>query len=423
MAALLTAETGNTVKVVRYINECVEMNIRVLPPDVNHSDWNFTPDLAEPGRGAIRFGLGAVKNVGRSAVEAIHKARGEGGQFRSLYQFCEKVDLSALNRRMLESLIKAGALDCLGNRGTLLNGVAEVLSLAQREQRSRDSGQTTMFNLFGAEGPLPLARLERQEAGVPVKERLGWEKELMGVYLSEHPFTPYVSQVAADNVMLCGQIGSDMAGQTVLVAGMVASVAHLITRSQKPFVKATLEDLEGSIEVMVWSDVYTETVDLWEEGTIVLIEGRVQSREDSLQISCKKASRYQPGQVPTKQPVPVETRLPVVSNGRAAYSATPVATAPAPSPPVEPSKRYRLIISISGSGDNEADVNRLHRVIYTIREFPGRDEVSLRIVNDGKAVNLKLPHIYTGYCPELHEQLTALVGESGLRVDTLAEGV
>ena len=104
MAALLTSETGNTAKVVKYINECREMGIRILPPDVNHSDWSFTPDGE-----AIRFGLGAVKNLGQSAVEAIGRAREETGQFRSLHQFCEKVDLGALNRRMIESLIRAGA--------------------------------------------------------------------------------------------------------------------------------------------------------------------------------------------------------------------------------------------------------------------------------------------------------------------------
>lgn len=142
---------------------------------------------------------------------------------------CRRADFGNLNRRVMESLIKAGALDGLGNRGTLLNNVAEILSLAQREQRSRESGQTTMFNLFGAEVPVPLARLDLEEVDVPVKEKLAWEKELMGVYLSEHPFTPYVSQVAADNVVLCGQIESDMAGQEVRVAGMVASVVHLIT--------------------------------------------------------------------------------------------------------------------------------------------------------------------------------------------------
>jgi DNA polymerase III alpha subunit len=210
---------------------------------------------------------------------------------------------------------------------------------------------------------------------------------------------------------------------------MIASVSHLITKSQKPFVKAMLEDLEGSIEVMVWSDVYTETVDLWEEGTIVLIEGRVATREDNVQISCKKASRYQPGQVVTKKPPVPETRPTMVSNGKAIYNSKPsingksdINGKPAPVH-IETLKQHRLVISINGTQDSEGDVNRLHRVIYTIKEYPGRDEVSLRIINNGKTVKLKLPNIYTGYCPELREQLIGLVGESGLVVETLAEEV
>jgi hypothetical protein len=128
---------------------------------------------------------------------------------------------------------------------------------------------------------------------------------------------------------------------------------------------------------------------------------------------------YQPGQVLARQPVVAESRPPVVSNGKASYNATPASVEVPVS--TEPPKRHRLIISISGTGDSEADVEKLHRVIYAVREFPGRDEVSLRIVNDGKTVNLKLPRIYTGYCPELHEQLVGLVGETGLKVQSADE--
>ncbi|HXY74683.1 MAG TPA: OB-fold nucleic acid binding domain-containing protein, partial [Dehalococcoidales bacterium] len=339
--------------------------------------------------------------------------------------------LNSINRRVMESLIKAGAFDSLGNRGTLLNAVGDIMSLAQREQRARDSGQSTMFNLFGAEVPVPLTSLQMAEVDVPSKEKLAWEKELMGVYLSEHPFTPFAGKVAADNIMLCGQVDAEMNGQTVMVAGMVASVAHLITKQGKPFVKATLEDLEGSIEVMVWSDVYTETVDLWEDGTIVLLEGRVSARDDQMQISCKKASRYQPGQVvqPKKQQINGgEVKPSVVANGKAAYNGksngsngkTATETVVSTPAPVVPAQRYRLTISINGTADEEADMNRLHRVIYAIKEYQGRDVVTLRIVNNGKTVNLKLPNIYTGYCSELQEKLVDLVG-SDLKVEPIIE--
>jgi DNA polymerase-3 subunit alpha len=429
MTALLTVHAGVTEKITTAIGECRRLGIKVLPPDINRSQTFFSIERDERGVPSIRFGLTSIKNVGVGAVESVITEREKRGLFKSIEDLCRRVDFNNLNRRVMESLIKAGAFDSLGDRGTLLNNVAEILSLAQREQRSRDSGQTTMFNLWGAEVPVPLAKLNLQEVEVPVKEKLAWEKELMGVYLSEHPFTPYASKIAEDNIMLCGQIESEMAGQEVRVAGMIASVSHLITKSQKPFVKAVLEDLEGSIELMVWSDVYTETVDLWEEGTIVLIEGRVSTREDTVQISCKKASRYQPGQTVLKKPQVSETRPPVVSDGKATYNGKPftnnksVINGKSASVRVETLKRHRLVISIKGTQDEQEDLNRLRHVIYTIKEYPGRDEVSLRIINNGKTVNLKLPNIYTGYCPELHEQLIGLVGEGGLTVETLAEEV
>src|SRR5215469_12138731 len=141
MAALLTSETGNTLKVVKYINECREMGIRILPPDVNYSEWNFTPDGE-----AIRFGLGAVKNLGQSAVEAIGKAREQEGRFSSIYQLCEKVDLGAVNRRMIESLIKAGAMDQLeGGRSQKFAVIESAMEAGARAQRDRESGQVGLF--------------------------------------------------------------------------------------------------------------------------------------------------------------------------------------------------------------------------------------------------------------------------------------
>jgi len=156
MAALLTSETGNTAKVVKYINECREMGITILPPDVNHSDWSFTPDGP-----SIRFGLGAVKNLGQSAVEAIGKARQEVGRFLSLHQFCEKVELGAINRRMIESLIRAGAMDSLeGTRSQKFAAVEGAMEAGQRAWRDRESGQVGLFGeaMAGEAHSAPLPR-------------------------------------------------------------------------------------------------------------------------------------------------------------------------------------------------------------------------------------------------------------------------
>src|SRR5580704_9288948 len=152
MAALLTSETGNVAKVVKYINECREMNIRVLPPDVNASEYTFTPVRDDNGD-AIRFGLGAVKNVGQGAVEAIIKARTELGQFRSIYQFCEPSDMTSINRRVMESLVKAGAMDLLqGTRAQLLLALDAAIETGNRAAKDRDSGQAGLFGGGGSFG-------------------------------------------------------------------------------------------------------------------------------------------------------------------------------------------------------------------------------------------------------------------------------
>ena len=196
MAALLTSETGNTLKVVKYINECRAMGITILPPDVNQSEWNFTPDAQAPGGIGIRFGLGAVKNLGQSAVEAIGRAREPLGRFRTIHQFAETVDLGAVNRRMIESLIRAGAMDSMeGTRAQKFAAVEGAMEAGQRAHRDRESGQTGLFGelMGGAEPhdpPLP---------NVPdwtEKDTLAGEKELLGFWVTGHPLDRYQEKIS-----------------------------------------------------------------------------------------------------------------------------------------------------------------------------------------------------------------------------------
>ncbi len=420
MTALLDVHAGVTDKVTAAISECRHLMIKVLPPDINLSWANFSIEKDTRGVNGIRFGLSSIKNVGDGAIESIVSEREKNGNFTSIEDFCRRCDLRNINRRVMESLIKAGTFDSLGNRGTLLNSVNEIMSLAQREQKSRDAGQSTMFDLWGTEVPVPVAKLELMETEVSLKEKLAWEKELMGVYLSEHPFSLFASKIAADNVMLCGQVDGEMSGQTVMVAGMVASVTHLMTKAQKPFVKASLEDLDGNIEVMVWSDVYTGAPDLWEEGNILLVEGRVNTRDEGVQLGVKRAVHYEPGRVPAEMPSVMNGH-----NGKHVKKPTPEITRPEP-PAVsetkiayDPVTRYRLLISLNGTLNSDEDVARLHRIVYALKEFPGRDQANLRIINKDKIVNLKLPNVNTGYCPALHNRLVEIVGETGLQVEII----
>ena len=397
ITAFLITNVGQSEKVATAVAECRRLGIMVLPPDINRSQASFSIEKdGETGAPAIRFGLTAVKNVGPGAIEPIIAERGKGGEFKSIEDLCRRADLRGVNKRVLESLIKAGALDCLGDRGSLLNSTNRILSLAQREQRLRETGQSTMFDLWGETMPVPMPSLDLQEADISIKEKLIWERELMGVYLSEHPFSPFASKVALENTTLCGQIDAELAGQTVVVAGMVASVHHLFTRDRRPFASAVLEDLDGRIEVMVWPNVYASTRDLWQEGNILLVEGKVRLRDDRVQLNCEYVRRY--------QPEAAQGEVPRVAEETAVYTAPP--------------ESRRLLISVTQTNDEDSDIAYLHKLIDTLRDFPGQDEVSLCVTNEEKVVNLKLSNIYTNYCPELHQRLVELVGEDGLRLET-----
>ncbi|MBA7678615.1 DNA polymerase III subunit alpha [subsurface metagenome] len=258
-----------------------------------------------------------------------------------------------------------------------------------------------MFDLWGEEVSVPVPSLELPTAGTPVGEKLVWEKELMGVYLSEHPFSALAGKGISLNTTLCGQIDAELVGQTVVAAGMVASVRYLFTRDGKPFASAVLEDLDGRITVMVWPKVYADTKDLWQEGSILLVEGKVRLRDDEPQLNCDSVRCYRPEAAQEEESVaPEPIEAPVVTEE-----------------PLVPATGHRLAINITQSSDEAGDTARLQKVIDTLKEFPGQDEVSLSIANEAKVINLKLSNLSINYCPELHERLIGLVGEEGVRVE------
>src|SRR5580700_503313 len=252
MAALLTSETGNTDKVVKYINECREMGITVLQPDVNASDCNFTPDREAPNGKGIRFGLGAIKNLGPNAVEAIRAARDQLGRFRSIYQFCEHVDLSSLNRRMIESLIRAGAMDSLeGTRAQLFAATEGAMEAGQRVWRDRVSGQGGLFgDMTPEEGPL-----ERPLPQVPDwtgREKLQGEKEMIGFYVTGHPLDDYGDKVRELATHDTGNLEGLEKGTEVALCGVLTSIQRKRNREQKPWAALQIEDRTGAVDGMVF---------------------------------------------------------------------------------------------------------------------------------------------------------------------------
>ncbi len=267
MAALLTSEAGNSAKLVRYINECREMGIRVLPPDVNTSQWSFTPDGE-----AIRFGLGAIKNLGQSSAEAILAARQEVGRFRSLYHFCERVDLSALNRRVLENLIKAGAMDSLGgHRAQLLAALDSAIEAGQRAWRDRVNGQAGLFAGWQdqelADRPLPSVP-EWEPA-----ERLAFEREVLGLYVTGHPLEQYADKIRELATHTSETLEGLDRGAPVALCGLLSNVQRRRSREGRPWASAQLEDLYGAVELVIFGPSYEKLAGELKEGEAVLVRG------------------------------------------------------------------------------------------------------------------------------------------------------
>ncbi|MEO8663130.1 MAG: DNA polymerase III subunit alpha, partial [Bryobacteraceae bacterium] len=246
MSALLTSETGNTGKVVKYINECRDMGIKVLPPDVNASDLNFTPD-----GDAIRFGLGAIKNVGHNAVEAVVKVRAEKGRFKSIYEFCETVDMGAVNRRVIESLIRAGAMDTLdGARSQKFAAVEGAIEAGQRVWKDRESGQSGLFAAMFETEEAP----EHKLPNVPDwtgPEKLNGEKELLGFYVTGHPLDQYIEKVKELANYDTSKLEGLEKGQEVAICGILTGIQKKRNKEGKLWAAMQLEDLVGSMEAMV----------------------------------------------------------------------------------------------------------------------------------------------------------------------------
>ena len=290
MAALLTSVSGSTDDVVKYINECREMGIAVEPPDINVSDAYFTPHGE-----AIRFGLAAVKNVGGNAIESILKARAEaGGQFQSIWEFCEKVDLRVMNKRVLESLIKAGALDSLGKRGPLMAAVDKAMERGQKAQRDAAQGQSGLFGLFD-EGPKSvsgddLPKVADWEEG----ERLANEKDVLGFFVSGHPLDKYAEKLRN----LVGVISAAEAlerkpperrwgtqaepADEIQVAGMILGLkVQKSRRDQKLYAQAALEDATGKIDLICFSRDYEKLSGQLKIEAPVVVRGTLMGDEDA----------------------------------------------------------------------------------------------------------------------------------------------
>ncbi len=382
MAAFMNTYLDNMEKICLAAEECRKMGIGILPPDVNRSETGFTIEETGPDQ-AIRVGLAAVKNVGLGPVDAILSARADGGEFSSAGDFCRRVGARGVSKKALESLIRVGGLDCLGTRAELLASLDRMVAVAQAEQRMRESGQTSLFDVMpGMSEGLELEPGSRIPE-VSARDKMAWEKELTGVSFSPHPVEAYRAELDGIVTAPCGMLGHDLVEQEVVVAGMVASVRQSLTREGRPFVVAQLEDASGSIEVAVWPRVQQSTRGLWVEGALVIVKGQLRGRDGQFQVSCQHAQRYAPGQGPVHR--------------RA--------------------KPRELIIELRETDDRQADVELLHRIVDLLRAYPGDDPVALGIeCASGEVADLEMPGVRVVLCPELERDLSGVLTNGSYRI-------
>ena len=303
MTALLTCHPGQSDHTSAAVEECRKLGIQVLRPDINMSDIDFTMER-DNGSSSIRFGLSAVKNVGDGAVRPLVEARQEEGPFKSVEDMCRRANLHNLNKRALESLIKVGALDSLEDRGSLLGGIDRILSMSQRESDLKNSGQTTMFDLWGASVATPLPELELERIRIQPGESETWEKELLGASLSESPISRIHRNLGDIEPNMCGDISPEQDGQKVKLVGQLSSFRTGTTRRGDPFGAAVLEDISGSIEVVAWKEVYQRTQALWVDGSVLIVEGRVRLRNgDRVSVHCNSVIKFESARIEDESPI------------------------------------------------------------------------------------------------------------------------
>ncbi len=401
MSAFLTVAIGNSEKVAAGIAECKRMGIEVLPPDVNRSQEGFA---LEPGehhgsRTPIRFGLGAIKNVGSGPIQAIIKAREAlpDKTFKSLDHISQQADSRLVNKRVLDSLIKAGALDGLGSRAQLLAVLDDAMAIGQRAQKASGAGQ---MSLFGA----PTS--DQDDVYVPSiilpavadtarDQQLAWEKEMLGIYITEHPLTAALAGERAENVSLVGEVSKEMVGHQVQVIGMLTGTRVLTTKKKQNMLVAKLEDLTGSIDFVAFPESYERHRELLNDDAIVEVSGKLDERNDNLQLVCESVRGYSP----VLETSPNEEQA--VESQRIADESE---WGPGPERPQE------LRVTLPTTPDLEADIERMQALYKALRRYPGSDRVTLQMSVGERFIVIEPHNLEVLYSAALEAELESVLG-------------
>jgi len=410
MTALLVNMEGNAERVATAIVDCRLRGIDVLAPDINRSRTDFSMSDSEvpsplrgegqgEGRGRILFGLAAIKNVGRHAVESIVTLRDADGTFKSLEDLCERTSaVQDVNRRVLESLVQSGACDSLGERARLIAALDHAVSRAERARRDRESGQTSLLDMVGSPEAVPDDYgLTLDVAPMAGDEKLRLEKELLGLYLSDHPLRRITAELAKLSDTQAVEVTSALQDTEVRVAGLVREVRRVVTRKGQIMAYATLEDLTGSVDVVLFPRVFEQTRLLFEPDKVVVVQGKVDARAGSTRASGAASSPVDP-----ELEAEVETAS-VVADMAWLWD----------DPDCLPVARRQLVhVRIPSS-----DAGLAERLETVLARHPGTDEVVLHVVVGSRevVVNADRYHVLAG--PALMAEIDELVGQAVTKLE------
>jgi DNA polymerase-3 subunit alpha len=455
MTAVLMMAGGQQ-RVAEAYAECVRLGIPLLPPDVNRSDANFALEDTPSGK-AVRFGLACIKNAGEGMAEGVAEERVTNGPFSRLEDFFERVNVRHLNKRALESLVKAGAFDNLAERASLLASLDRLISYAQGTQRQKESGQTSLFDLMSADDQPALGGPALESVReAPQQQKLAWEKELLGVYLSEHPFADAAAELRQLLTCSIAEVNAELTGRDIIIGGIITGTRLLSTKDGRSFIAAEIEDQTGGIEVTVWPETYEQTRDTWQQGNIVLVNVRIRARDDRLSVAVQKVALYGEGPIDAQslfvEPQPSYgsgnggwRRAGGNGNGKRERGGGPDRASPGeqastslsadteesvPPSAQGPDSRFEgrvasaptavrerrsadpLRITIEETDDADEDHERLRALVNALRDYNGEGAVRLAIrQRDGEEVEMELPS--ARYCPELTQLLGEIVGPWG----------
>jgi DNA polymerase-3 subunit alpha len=288
MAALLTSDQDNTDRIAIEVNECREIGIEVLPPDVNESFEDFAVIPNQDGSEKIRFGLNAIKNVGKVASEEIVRDRKKNGRFCSIANFVERVQVKDLNKKSLEALAKVGALDAFGERNQILASIDKILQYSRNLQKIKESHTSSLF----AHMPIKTSELILASVdSVTKKQKLKWEKELLGLYVSDHPISDFADYFEQCHTTLIHDLEKKENGLSLKVAGVISTVRKTYTKRQQEMFFVGLEDLTGRVEAIVFPRAVEKTPNVWIEDDIIIVEGRLSNEDGVPKIMVERAEK------------------------------------------------------------------------------------------------------------------------------------